>query len=44
MLITSEKKVTFKDYNPNQILLLPPSLEEMIDLNYPVKVVILVIE
>ena len=32
-------KVVFKDYSPNQILLLPPSLEEMIDPNHPVRVV-----
>jgi len=32
-------KVVFKDYSPNQILLLPPSLEEMIDPNHAVRVV-----
>jgi transposase len=32
-------KVIFKDYSPNQILLLPPSLEEMIDPNHPVRIV-----
>jgi len=32
-------KVVFKDYSPNQILLLPPSLEEMIDPNHPVRIV-----
>jgi transposase len=32
-------KVVFKDYSPNQILLLPPSLEEMIPANHPVRVV-----
>src|SRR4030066_570322 len=37
-------KVVFKDYSPNQILLLPPSLEEMIDPNHPVKVVNQVID
>jgi transposase len=31
--------VVFKDYSSNQILLLPPSLEEMIDPNHPVRVV-----
>jgi transposase len=30
-------KVIFKEYCPNQILLLPPSLEDMIDPNHPVK-------
>jgi len=37
-------KVVFKDYTPNQILLLPPSLEEMIDPNHPVRVVNQVID
>jgi transposase len=32
-------KVIFKDYNYNQNLLLPPSLEELIDPNHPVRVV-----
>jgi transposase len=36
--------VVFKDYSPNQILLLPPSLEEMIDQNHPVRVVNQVID
>jgi len=35
----SRIKLIFKDYNPNQILLLPPSLEDMIDLNHPVRIV-----
>jgi len=37
-------KVVFKDYSPNRILLLPPSLEEMIDPNHPVRVVNQVID
>ncbi len=37
-------KVVFKDYSPNQILLLPPSLEEMIDPNHPVRIVNQVID
>ena len=37
-------KVVFKDYSPKQILLLPPSLEEMIDPNHPVRVVNKVID
>jgi transposase len=37
-------KVIFKDYSPNQILLLPPSLEEMIAPNHPVRVVNQVID
>lgn len=32
-------KVVFKDYNFNQNLLLPPTLEELIDPNHPVRVV-----
>ena len=32
-------RVVFKDYNPNQIMLLPPSLEELIAANHPVRVV-----
>lgn len=34
-----KSKVVFKDYNFNQNLLLPPSLEELIDSNHPVRVV-----
>ncbi|MCK5186738.1 MAG: IS1182 family transposase [Deltaproteobacteria bacterium] len=34
-----KSKVAFKDYNFNQNLLLPPSLEELIDPNHPVRVV-----
>lgn len=37
-------KVVFKDYNPNQMMLLPPSLEEMIPENHPVRVVNQVID
>ncbi len=39
-----KSKVVYKDYSPNQILLLPPSLEEMIDPNHPVRVVNQVID
>ena len=35
---SSRTKVVFKDYSPNQLLLLPPSLEEMTDPNHPVDV------
>ena len=35
----SRSKLVFKDYNHNQNLLLPPSLEELIDPNHPVRVV-----
>ena len=34
-----KSKVVFKDYNFNQSLLLPPSLEELIDPNHPVRVI-----
>jgi len=37
-------KVVFKDYIPNQILLLPPSLDELIESNHPVRVVNKVID
>lgn len=32
-------RVVFKDYNQNQSMLLPPSLEELIEPNHPVRVV-----
>jgi hypothetical protein len=32
-------KVVFKRYNPSQGMLLPPSLEELIPLAHPVRVV-----
>ena len=44
MQTKSRTKVFFKDYSPNQILLLPPSMEEMIDPNHPVQVVNQVID
>ncbi|MFZ0471070.1 MAG: IS1182 family transposase [Bacteroidales bacterium] len=44
MQINNRTKVVFKDYCPNQILLLPPSLEEMIEPNHPVRVVNQVID
>jgi len=39
MQFKSKSKLVFKDYNINQNLLLPPSLEELIDPNHPVRVV-----
>jgi len=39
-----KSKIVFKDYSPNQILLLPPSLEEMIRPSHPVRVVNQVID
>jgi len=38
------KKVVFKSYTPKQAMLLPPSLEELIDCNHPVRVVNQVID
>lgn len=37
-------KVAFKDYTTNQILLLPPSLEELIEANHPVRTVSAIID
>lgn len=34
-----KSKVVFKDYNPKQNFLLPPSLEELIEPNHPVRTV-----
>lgn len=42
--MTSRTKVVFKDYIPNQKMLLPPSLEELIEPNQPVRVVNRVID
>lgn len=39
-----KSKVVFKDYNSNQMMLLPPSLEELIEANHPVRVVSQVID
>lgn len=41
---TTDSNIVFKDYNPNQLMFLPPSLEELIDKNHPVRVVNQVIE
>ena len=35
----SKTKIVFKDYTPKQMMLLPPSLEELIDVNHPVRIV-----
>jgi transposase len=40
----NRSNLVFKDYNHNQNLLLPPSLEELIDPNHPVRVVNLVVD
>lgn len=37
-------RVVFKPYTPNQLSLLPPSLEELIDPNHPVRVVNMVVD
>jgi transposase len=39
-----ESKIVFKDYNPSQNILLPPSLEELIEDNHPVRTVSAVID
>jgi len=44
MQTKSRTRVVFKDYSPNQMLLLPHSLEEMIGPNHPVRVVNQVID
>ena len=36
--------IKFKEYAQNQIMLIPPSLEEMIDKNHPVRIVNQVID
>ena len=40
----SSTNVVFKDYNCQQLMLLPPSLEELIDAGHPVRIVEQVIE
>jgi len=35
----NDTKVIFKAYNQQQVMLLPPSLEELIAANHPVRVV-----
>lgn len=37
-------KVIFKPYDQHQIMLLPPSLEELIDEHHPVRIVNQIIE
>lgn len=38
------KKVVFKNYTPNQVVMLPPSLDELIEKNHPVRIVNQVID
>lgn len=42
--VSTKTKVVFKDYTPNQVMMLPPSLEELIMENHPVRVVNQVID
>ena len=37
--MASQRKVVFKDYDPSQAMLLPPSLEELISKTHAVRVV-----
>jgi len=37
-------KVVFKNYTPNQVMMLPPNLEELIEKNHPVRIVNQVID
>jgi transposase len=37
-------KIVFKDYTPKQMMLLPPSLEELIEENHPVRIVERIVE
>lgn len=42
--VCNKPKVVFKNYTPNQVMMLPPSLEELIDKNHPVRIVNQVID
>lgn len=42
--VSVKTKVVFKNYTPNQVMMLPPSLEELITENHPVRVVNQVID
>jgi len=44
LLVCTKSKVVFKSYTPNQMMMLPPSLEELIDKNHPVRIVNQVID
>jgi len=37
--MAKNSKVIFKTYSPSQVMLLPPSLEELIPVSHPVRVV-----
>lgn len=42
--VSLKNKVVFKSYTPNQVVMLPPSLEEFIEKNHPVRIVNQVID
>jgi transposase len=42
--VLTKTKVVFKNYTPNQVMMLPPSLEELITANHPVRIVNQVID
>lgn len=44
LLVCAKSKVVFKNYTPNQVMMLPPSLEELITENHPVRIVNQVID
>ena len=44
LLVCARSKVVFKNYTPNQVMMLPPSLEELITENHPVRIVNQVID
>jgi transposase len=44
LLVCAKSKVVFKNYTPNQVMMLPPSLEELIMENHPVRIVNQVID
>ena len=39
MSMAKKSAVVFKSYNPNQAMLLPPSLDELIAKDHPVRIV-----
>jgi transposase len=42
--VPTAMKIAFKNYTPNQVMMLPPSLEELIEANQPVRIVNQVID
>jgi len=43
-MLNNKSKIPFKSYSPNQTLLFPSNLEELIDANHPVRIVNQIIE